>query len=218
MFFIALGVSFSIQADLGVSPVSSLAYAFSLTTGLSIGLMTLVANTLFISLQVVLRKQFTWRGSISQLVIAFLFGFYMDVTLYFILMFPAPETLIMRWIFLVISLFVISIGLLAYISSQFLLLPYDELTQAITKRFNIPFSKAKTSSDIINVSVAGLICIIFIQSLGSIGIGTIIAAYFIGKILGWLSNRYQKKLVEWINFQKIEIHKESKANKTMPLR
>jgi len=38
LFFLALGVSFSIQADLGVSPVSSLAYAFALASGLSVGM------------------------------------------------------------------------------------------------------------------------------------------------------------------------------------
>ena len=34
LFFLTLGISFSIQAGLGVSPVSSLAYAFALTTGI----------------------------------------------------------------------------------------------------------------------------------------------------------------------------------------
>ena len=57
LFFLTLGVSFSIQAGLGVSPVSSLAYAFSLTTGLSIGITTVLANVLFIIIQVILNKR-----------------------------------------------------------------------------------------------------------------------------------------------------------------
>ena len=57
LFFLTLGVSFSIQAGLGVSPVSSLAYAFALTTGLSIGITTVLANVLFIIVQVILNKR-----------------------------------------------------------------------------------------------------------------------------------------------------------------
>ena len=57
-------------------------------------------------------------------------------------------------------------------------MPYDALTYVISEKFNLKFSKAKISSDLINVCVAGAICLIFIQSLGSIGIGTLIAALF----------------------------------------
>lgn len=38
--------------------------------------------------------------------------------------------------------------------------------------------------------VAGATCLIFIQSLGSIGIGTLVTAYFTGKILGWMIKHY----------------------------
>lgn len=49
LFFLALGVSISIKADLGVSPVSSLAYAIALTVGLSVGITTILANILLFS-------------------------------------------------------------------------------------------------------------------------------------------------------------------------
>nr|WP_309098666.1 hypothetical protein [Fredinandcohnia onubensis] len=85
LFFLSLGVSFSIQVDLGVSPVSSLAYAFALASGLSVGMMTIVT----------------------------------------------------------------------------------------------------------------------IQSLGAVGIGTVVTAYFIGKILGWFMKYFQQPLSQWMNKNKI---------------
>ncbi|MFC4022277.1 YitT family protein [Oceanobacillus longus] len=214
LFFLSLGVSFSIQADLGVSPVSSLAYAFSLSSGLSVGMMTVFANVLFIIVQVILSKQFHLRDSIVQLIIAFLFGFFMDITLFLLQLLPAPETLVMRWGFLTISLFVVAIGLLGYFSAKFPLMPYDELTHVISHKFNMQFSNAKISSDLLNVGLAGLVCIIFIESLGSIGIGTLIAAYFIGKIVGWLMKHYQKYVVLWINKNKEDLYIESIENTT----
>lgn len=197
LFFLSLGVSFSIQANLGVSPVSSLAYAFTLSTGISIGIMTVAANVLFIIIQIILSKKLNVREASVQLLIAFLFGFMMDITLALLQVFPAPETWVMRGVFLVTSLFVVSLGLLGYFSAKFPLMPYDELTHVISEKFNMQFSKAKITSDLLNVLAAGLICIVFIQSLGSIGVGTLIAAYFIGKITGFMMKKYQHHLIHW---------------------
>ena len=211
LFFLALGVSFSIQADLGVSPVSSLAYAFALASGLSVGMMTIVANVLFIMIQVILSKQFNFKESIVQLVVAFLFGFFMDLSLFLVQLVPMPESIFMRWAFLIISLFVVAIGLLGYFTTKFPLMPYDQLTFVISEKFKLNVGKAKISSDLINVCVAGVVCVVTIQSLGAVGIGTVVAAYFIGKILGWIMKYFQLPLSQWMNKNKVNEVVEKKS-------
>lgn len=198
LFFLSLGVSFSIEAGLGVSPVSSLAYAFTLTSGLSIGITTVIANVLFIICQVVFNKRIDLKNFMLQLLITFFFGFFMDATLFIVQLLPTPETMIFRWFYLVISLFVVSFGLLNYFTAKLPLMPYDTLTFVVSERFKLKFSKAKISSDLVNVFVAAIICLVFIQSFGSIGVGTIIAAYFIGKILGWMMAHFQETLQRWV--------------------
>lgn len=202
LFFLTLGVSFSIQAGLGVSPVSSLAYALLLTTGLSIGITTVLSNILFIIIQVILNKRIDLKEFVLQLLISILFGFFMDATLFIVQLFPTPETLVVRCVFLIISLFVVAVGLLGYFAAKLPLMPYDALTYVISQRFNLKFSKAKITGDLINVCISAGICLIFIQTFGSIGIGTLIAAYFIGKILGWLMKHYQQPLQHWIHQNK----------------
>ncbi|WP_419865868.1 YczE/YyaS/YitT family protein [Ureibacillus xyleni] len=199
LFFLAIGIAFSIQAALGVSPVSSLAYAFALVTGMSVGLMTVVANMIFIIMQVIFTKKINLREFGLQLLVAFLFGFYMDFALFLVRLLPTPETIFMRSIFLIISLFIVGIGLLGYFNAKLPLMPYDALTYAISDKFQMPFPKAKITSDLINVCLSLVICLIFIHSFGSVGIGTLIAAYFIGKILGVLMKRYKDLLQDWIN-------------------
>ncbi|WP_233193636.1 YitT family protein [Sporosarcina sp. P3] len=199
LFLLSLGVSFSIQADLGVSPVSSLAYAISLTSGLTIGITTVLANILFVFMQILLNKKHVGlREFVVQLIIVFLFGVFMDLTLAIVQLLPAPTTLIGRYLFLLISLYIISAGLLAYFSATLPLMPYDALTYVVSDRFNMKFGKAKVSSDLVNVAIAGIVCLVFIQSLGAIGIGTILAAYFIGKILGKIMPRFQPLLQQWV--------------------
>jgi uncharacterized protein len=198
LFILSLGVSLSIQAGLGVSPVSSLAYAFSLTAGLSIGITTVLTNVLFIIIQAILNKQIKLKEFVLQLVIASLFGIFMDVTLFIVQLLPTPETIVVRCLYLIISLFVVASGLLGYFTAKFPLMPYDALTHVVSERFKLIFSKAKITSDLLNVCIAGAVCLIFIQSFGSIGIGTLAAAYFIGKILGWMMAHYQQPLQQWV--------------------
>ncbi|MDR7080203.1 putative membrane protein YczE [Neobacillus niacini] len=197
LFLLSLGASFSIQANLGVSPVVSLAYGVSLTSGLSIGITTVIANSIYIILQVILHKRFELKRFCLQLTISFLFGLFNDITLFVLQLFPTPETLFVRWIYLIFSLFVIAAGLLGYITVKLPFMPYDALIYAIIERFHQPFGRAKIICDFINVSIGGIICLLFIQSFGSIGVGTLISAYFTGKILEWMMIYYQKNLQNW---------------------
>lgn len=199
LFFLSLGVSFSIQADLGVSPVSSLAYAFSLSFHFSVGLMTVVTNIIFIITQIILSRQFELRDAIVQLIVAFLFGFFIDITLLLLQLFPTPETLVMKFVFLLCSFIIIPIGLLFYFTPQFPLMPYDQLTHVISETFKLKLSKAKIIGDLLNVVIAAIVCLVFVQSLGSVGIGTLLAAYFVGKNLGLIAHHFREYLLLWLN-------------------
>ena len=199
LFFLTLGVSLSIQAGLGVSPVSSLAYALVLTSGLSIGITTVLANILFILVQIILSKRMDIKDLMLQLIISVVFGFFMDATLFLVQLLPTPESIVLRCVYLIISLFVVSAGLIGYFTTKLPLMPYDALTYVISEQFKIKFSKAKITGDLINVFVATIMGLVFIQSFGAIGIGTIVAAYFIGKILGWMISRFQEPLQQWVS-------------------
>lgn len=199
LFVLAFGVSFSILAGFGVSPVSSLPVAVALSSGLSVGVTTVITNLLFIFLHSLLYKRMNVKDIAAPLIVAFLFGFFTDITLFLLKLFPTPETIVARSTYLLVSLFAISAGLLGYMTAKLPLMPYDALTYAIYERLKMKFSKAKILLDSLNVSLAGAICLIFIQSLGSIGIGTLIAAYLIGKILGWMLTRFKPFLLSWLH-------------------
>lgn len=194
-----LGISFSIQSDLGVSPVSSLPLALTLTTGLTIGVTTVIGNVIFIIVQIIVGRSIEIRRYIVQLLIVFLFGFFMDFTYFIIRLIPNNNTLILKVVYLVFSLYLIAFGLLCYITSGLPVMPYDSMTKVVSDRFNMQFGKVKVMNDIINVSVASLICLVGIHSLGAIGVGTVVAALFIGMILGWMIRTFQTSLNAWLN-------------------
>ncbi|ARU47740.1 hypothetical protein [Sulfurospirillum diekertiae] len=64
-FIMALGVSLSVKANLGVSPISCVPYVYSLTLPLSLGELTILLNLIFIAMQMaVLRKNYQWIQSL----------------------------------------------------------------------------------------------------------------------------------------------------------
>ncbi len=197
-FVLALGVSLSIIAGFGVSPVSSLPYALSLTMGFSVGAMTVVANFLYLILQAIFSKQLKIKQAIIQMMLIVLFGFFINLTLA-LLQFILPESshFVLRCVYLIASLFVIAIGLLGYYTAKFPLMPFDGLTYAVSDFFKWKVGKAKTVSDLTNVIASSVICLVELHHLGSIGIGTFIAAWSIGRILGRLIDRYQQPLQNW---------------------
>lgn len=208
LFFLSAGVALSIVANLGVSPVSSLSYAISLTTGFSVGLTTIFAHILFIIIQVLLLRRFDWKDSTIQLIIAFLFGFFIDANLFLFGQFlPKPGNMIIQLIYLVISLFSVAGGLFAYSAPKFTLMPYDELTKVISEVFKMPFGQAKMIGDVTNVIVAASICLIFLRNFGSIGIGTIVAAVTVGKILEWSIKHFQDYVDYWLDPSKMPSNK-----------
>lgn len=78
LFMLSFGVSLSIYANFGVSPVSSLAYGLSLITGVSVGATTIFTHIIYIIIQMIILKRFDMKYALTQLVIAFLFGFFVQ--------------------------------------------------------------------------------------------------------------------------------------------
>ncbi len=205
LFILTLGISLSIYAGLGVSPVSSLAYALTLVTSISIGITTVLANLVFIVVQWILTKTFKLRSYTVQILVSILFGLFTDVTLSLTqAILPVPESMTMRIVYLILSLLVMGLGLLGYLSAKMPLMPYDALTYVISDTFHFAFSKAKITGDVLNVLVAAVLCLVTIHSFGSIGFGTLIAAVLVGKIIGFYMKRWQKPLVRWMLTSKFD--------------
>ena len=198
LFLLALGATFSILAGIGVSPVTSLPYALALITPLSVGVTTVLANFIFIILQAILLKEIRWKNFFIQLIIAFLFGSFMDLTIWLTKGLPDANSIVLIIVYIALSLVIVAFGLLLYFTANLPTMPYDSLTHVIANTWKMKFSKAKITSDMLNVIISLIICLLFIQSFGAIGIGTFVAAYGIGKIVGILLHKLQPSLKQWV--------------------
>lgn len=198
VYCIALGATFSILADVGVSPVTAFPYALSLITSYTVGTMTIVSNLLFIMIQAILLKKIPVKSFATQMLIVSAFGLFIDLTLWMLQILPEADSIWLISLYLALSMFIVALGIMLYATVKFPMMPYDTLTHVVATKWAIPFGKSKIICDLSVVGVSLITCFIFIHSFGSIGIGTVIAAYALGKILGLLIPSIQPRLNMWI--------------------
>lgn len=74
----AFGVAFSIKAELGTSPISSVPYVVSLFAPLTVGTATILMHCVFILLQILILRRQYHPIQLMQLPVAFFFGYLTD--------------------------------------------------------------------------------------------------------------------------------------------
>lgn len=188
----SLGVGLSIKSGLGVTPISSIPYSLTLASGVNIGITTVIFNVLLVFLQIpILKKRFNPKR-LLQLINAFMFGYFTDLSLW--ILSPMPDLpLDVNFTLLIVSMFLIAIGILIYMPANIAPLPGEGVVEAVSLAYDKRFSKVKVCFDTSMVVLSLIICGLFTSDIfGSVNIGTILAAIFIGIIIRYLTELYEK--------------------------
>lgn len=194
LLLLALGIAASMRSDLGSSPVASVPFMFNLTTGLEMGLATIMWQSFLVLLQfLILRRNFKpWI--LLQLITGFLFGYCNTFAGWVFSLFPAPESIVMRLLFTCIGFAVGGFGVWLYSSADVINMPSEGIVAVIAEKMGKPFHIIKIYFDVTSVIIAGACCLIFIRSLGSVGIGTVIISIMLGTMVGIYSRAWGDKL------------------------
>lgn len=188
----SLGVGLSIKSGLGVTPISSIPYSLTLASGVNIGITTVIFNVLLVFLQIpILKKRFNPKR-LLQLINAFMFGYFTDISLWILSpMLDLP--LDVNFTLLIVSMFLIAAGILIYMPANIAPLPGEGVVEAVSLAYDKRFSKVKVCFDTSMVVLSLIICGLFTSDiLGSVNVGTILAAIFIGIIIRYLTELYEK--------------------------
>ena len=188
----SLGVGLSIKSGLGVTPISSIPYSLTLASGVNIGITTIIFNAILVFLQIpILKKRFKAKR-LLQLINTVMFGYFTDLSLW--ILSPMPDLpLDVNFTLLIVSMFLIAVGILIYMPANIAPLPGEGVVEAISLAYNKRFSKVKVCFDTSMVVLSLIICGLFTSDIfGSVNIGTILAAIFIGIIIRYLTELYEK--------------------------
>lgn len=183
LFTVALGVSFSVKSDLGVSPVNSIPYVISLFTGIEQGRCVTAIFICFIGLQFVISPRTFSLKNLLQIIGSTVFGYFVTAANALTIGIPGCTNYPMRLLYLFISMVFIAIGVSLYMKPALLPLPAEGIMQALVDRFGIRFPNAKSGVDTTMVVVATVLSFIFFGQLNGVREGTVIAALGIGQLV-----------------------------------
>lgn len=193
LFIMAMGVSFSGTANLGMSPVNSIPYVLSeIFTALSMGTWIIIIFSLYILIQFIILGQNFQPWRVLQLVCITLFGYFTDFTNMMADIFLPNPTLMtfspllvycVRLLYLIISMILIALGILFYLAPNLISLPGEGIMQVIAHKLNKPLPVIKMCFDCTVSIIALVISLVYFRQFHGIREGTVIAAFGVGKIL-----------------------------------
>lgn len=192
----AFGVGFSIQGNLGTSPISSLPYVTGQISGLTVGNTTIILHCILILGQFLLLRRNFKIISLLQLPIAIFFGYMCDFALWVEQGVTAGNYL-MRWVLCAIGIVLVAIGVSCEVVAGVMQLAGEAFVLTICQVFHTPFGRTKVGFDVSLVVIASILSFVFLHGLYGVREGTVAAALLVGTISKQI-NPHLKKAVEKI--------------------
>ena len=184
----SFGVALITKAALGTSPISSLPYVLSFRFPLTLGGFTFIMNIFFILGQILLlRRKFQWL-QLLQLGVNIVFSLVIDVSMN-LLYWLVPNTWWEQLLALLAGCIVLALGISIEVAPNVLMVPGEGLVKAISTVFHKKFGSVKIAFDVTLVALATSLSFFFFFHLQGLGLGTIISALIVGKIVN-IFNRH----------------------------
>jgi uncharacterized membrane protein YczE len=188
LFVMTIGVSLSVKSNLGVSPVSSIPYTVTCVWGIEMGKATILFHCVLVILQIlILRRRFKIKN-LLQIPVGIVFGYFTTFCNWCVSFLPSPENIAIRIVMVLISTVIVAIGITLYLPADIMPLAGEGTMQAVSDVTGIIFSKVKIGFDVSMVIISLVTCLIALRSMGSVGLGTIIAAFLVGFIVGKINH------------------------------
>lgn len=198
LFVMTIGIAVSVKSNLGVSPVSSIPYTITCIWGIEMGKATILFHCFLVLLQIILLRKKYKLKNLLQIIVGIVFGYFTTFCNWGVSFLPDPQNIFIRIGMLLISTLFIAFGIFLYLPPDIMPLAGEGAMQAVSDVSGIAFPKVKIGFDVSMVTVSLITCLIFIRSLGSVGIGTIIAAVLVGMELGYITKCFGELRDKWL--------------------
>lgn len=191
LIIVAFGLAVCVQPDLGISPITTLAFALNrVIPSVTLGTFVFLQHLVFFILTVALLRKDFKPFQLLQLPCSFLFGYFVDF--WEILLRGLPlDTYISRIVVLLIGCVFVALGFSLVYTSGVALEANTAFINALCRRTGKTYGTLKTLTDVIIVIMAAAVALICLHTIVGIREGTVIAALIIGPIAGF----FNKKIV-----------------------
>ena len=185
----ALGLAVCVRADLGISPITTLAFALNKAfPARTLGTSVFFQHIVFFILTVALLGKDFKPFQLLQLPCSFLFGYFVDFW-EILLRDLTLSGYAARVFLLLVGCVIVGLGFSLSYTSRVALEANTAFLNAFSLRSGKPYSTLKTLTDVLIVAMAAIVGLIFLRTIVGIREGTVIAALIIGPIAGFFNRR-----------------------------
>ena len=176
----------------GISAISSVPYAFSeVFSKVSLGVWTDIFQTILVLSLMILRKKFVPQYLLSFIVGA---GFGTEIDIHETWVHTLPVTLPLRFVYFFAGYLLISTGIALSNRCKMPIIPTDLFPRELADITKAAYSRIKISYDVICLSVTALLTFVCLGQIRGLGIGTVLAAFTMGKVIGKIGKGMDKKV------------------------
>ena len=194
----AFGVAFSIKADLGTSPISSVPYTVSLFSPLTVGTATIVMHCVFILLQILILRKNYHLIQLMQLPVAFLFGYLTDFGVWAVQRI-GYHGYWQQWLLCLAGILLVAVGVSLEVKAGVVVLAGEGVVLAICQVLPVKFGYMKVGFDVTLVVTACVLSMVFTGQIQGVREGTVAAAVMVGLIARQIGKILSKWNIEKIN-------------------
>ena len=187
----SFGVVLMLYSGAGISAISSVPYAFSeVVPVLTLGTWTYLFQGVLVLSLMVLRRQFV-PSYLCSFVVGFVFGELLDIHEAWIGLLPTG--LPFKIIYFIVSYLLISLGIALSNRCGLPIVPTDLFPRELAQITHISYAKIKIAFDVICLATTGILTLGFLGHLDGLGIGTILAAFTMGKMVAVCGDLFDQR-------------------------
>ena len=187
----SLGVLLMLHSGSGISAISSVPYAFrKVMPWLTLGTWTYIFQGLLVCTLMLMRKKFV-PTYLFSFVVGFVFGELMDLHELWIT--RLPVNLPLRVLYFVLSYLILCFGIALSNRCKLPIVPTDLFPREVSDITKVPYSRIKIGFDVTCLMVTALLTFFGLVRIEGLGIGTVAAAFTMGKDIVLMGKLLDKK-------------------------
>lgn len=193
----SLGVVLMLRSGSGISAISSVPYAFSdVFPKLTLGTWTYIFQGLLVLSLMIMRKKFV-PPYLFSFVVGFAFSEMLDV--HKVWVDALPVSIGLRILYFVISYILLCVGIALSNRCGLPIIPTDLFPRELSDITKVKYSRIKVSFDVICLGITALMTGLILGHLDGLGIGTVLAAFTMGKVIGAIGD-WMDQHVRFVSF------------------
>ena len=195
LFFSALGVAVTKLADLGVSPISSVANVMSMKIpALTLGNWLILWNCVLILGQILILRRRFQTVQLMQIPLSFLFGYFTDFGMW-LFSWAVWDFYPMRLVNIAAGTFLLGFGIALCVIADAIMNSGEAFVKAVSDTTGGEFGNLKVGFDVSCVVLAAVLSLFcFDWTIRGIREGTVIAALCTGFVIKFFSRKLREPL------------------------